>query len=260
MTTVSRAVFLGGVPAVLLLVVGFAQAMEAPGTESTTVQDTQLIQSPLTEHERTRAALWELSHEEWQRYRLLMAGIRGALSSEQISPIEVLGIHARDDAERQQYAERWAVMMREDAERVLAFQHAYDEAGRRLYPDETLIDVARLADRTRDTDRLQAGDRLLLFVRPDCSACDALLARVLARLDRVAGLDIYLTDIATGNEVAIRSWASGLGIQPEWVKTRRVTLNFDHGALTRIAPEHGDLPILIRRRGTSLTQVSGSVL
>ena len=47
-------------------------------------------------------------------------------------------------AERRRYAERWARMMRDDAERILAFQHAYDQAWRRLFPAEPLIDPAQL--------------------------------------------------------------------------------------------------------------------
>ena len=69
---------------------------------------------------------------EWQRYRQLMQGIRGSISPETISPIEVLGIHARDEAERQRYADAWASAMHEDVDRILAFQRAYDEAGKRL--------------------------------------------------------------------------------------------------------------------------------
>ena len=57
------------------------------------------------------ARLWGLSETEWRRYKQLMQGIRGSISPSTISPIEVLGIHARDDAERQRYAEVWALSL-----------------------------------------------------------------------------------------------------------------------------------------------------
>ena len=97
-------------------------------------------QTPLTSSERARAQSWGLSEIEWQRYRSLLQGIRGSVSPATLSPLEVLGIHARDDAERTRYAEQWAIAMRDDAERILAFQRAYDEANRRLFPDTPLID------------------------------------------------------------------------------------------------------------------------
>ena len=226
----------------------------------TKAQQSALDWSDITANERARAEVWRLSADEWHRYRSLMEGIRGSISPGTISPIEVLGIHARDDAERRRYAEQWAMMMREDAERILAFQHAYDQAGRLLYPTETLIDVARLPDRDDDPQTLLATDRVLLFARPDCAACDAIVARLLAKLDRVAGVDIYLAGIAAGDDGAIRDWATAHGIQPEWVRTRRVTLNFEGGALEKLGPVTSELPVVMRRRGGAVTPLPGAAL
>ncbi len=258
----NRAFFLATVGAMLWLIAGPSWAADPADTQSgkTTTSVTVLERTPLTEHERARAGLWGLSAEEWQRYRTLMEGIRGSISPGTISPIEVLGIHARDETERRKYAEQWAVMMREDAGRILAFQQAYDDAGRRLYPHETLIDVARLPEQTDGGEGLRRTDRVLLFARPDCAACDALLARVLARLDRLDGVDVFLTGIPAGDEGAIRNWAIERGIRPEWVTARRVTLNFEGGALARVAPGRDELPVLMRRRGGSVTPLSGSAL
>ena len=89
-----------------------------------------------------------------------MQGIRGSISPSTISPIEVLGIHARDEAERRRYAEEWARIMYEDAGRILAFQQAYDEAVKRLYPHQPLIDVSRLPGKSAEKPEHQATDRL----------------------------------------------------------------------------------------------------
>ena len=64
--------------------------------------------TPLSPTDKARATIWDLSDTEWRRYRSLMDGIRGSISPATLSPIEVLGIHARDEAERRRYAERWA--------------------------------------------------------------------------------------------------------------------------------------------------------
>ena len=237
-----------------------AAESRAGQSTSTNVNQSALEWSDFTANERARAEVWGVSATEWDRYRSLMEGVRGSISPATISPIEVLGIHARNDAERRRYAEQWAVMMREDAERILAFQHAYDQAGRLLYPSESLIDVARLPDRAESEQALIATDRVLLFALPDCAACDAILSRLLAKLDRVAGVDVYLVGVAAGDEGAIRDWATARGIQPEWVRTRRVTLNFDGGALERLVPGQSELPYLMRRRGESVTPLPRSAL
>lgn len=254
--------FGAGVITALLLGASLCQATERNRNETArTLTSTSADASvALSENERTRAAYWHLSPEEWQRYRSLMDGIRGSVSPATLSPLEALGIHARDDAERRRYAEQWAVMMREDAERILAFQHAYDEAGQRLFPHETLIDLGRLPGRTSSPEALQLTDRLLLFVRPDCAACETLLARALARIDRVSGVDVFLAGIQVGDDAAIRAWAVDRGIPPEWVNQQRVTLNFEGGVLERVAPGRDELPMLFRRRGDSMMPLARSAL
>ncbi|EAQ95722.1 TIGR03759 family integrating conjugative element protein [Congregibacter litoralis] len=244
-----------GLIVALLLGAGISEGSDPSQTAAvrTGTHDSGVLRTPLTEQERTRAAYWRLSESEWRRYRSLMDGIRGNISPSSLSPIEALGIHARDDAERQRYAEQWATLMREDAKRVLAFQQAYDTAGQRLFPAETLIDYDRLPDPTAKRDALWSHDRLLLFLRLDCRACEAVLARALARIDQVAGVDVFLIGIAADDDAAIRAWASDRGIRPDWVNAQRVTLNFGDSVLERIAPHGAEIPLIVRRRGDTLT-------
>ena len=205
--------------------------------------------SVLSDSELVRARTWNLSEVEWQRYQQLMQGIRGSISPETISPIEVLGIHARDQAERQRYAERWAQTMHEDAENILNFQHAYDAAIRRLYPGEYLIDPSRLPEPSEKNGSLEPGDRVLFFTRVACPVCDALFGRLIQKIDAIAGIDIYLSGEHGGDDEAVRDWAKDHAIKPEWVRTRRVTLNHDAGALEQLTHGKGEVPSLMRLRG-----------
>ena len=239
-----------------------ANANEPIETDTTQSQITGTVdvKTPLLPIEKARAEVWGLSETEWRRYRSLMEGIRGSISPSTISPIEVLGIHAEDAAERNRYAEIWARMMREDVARILAFQHAYDEAGRRLFPGEQLIDPNRFPQNNPKSLDLSSEDRVLFFTRPDCPSCDWLLARLLNHVDEVAGIDIYLADVDPGDEAAVRAWASERGIRPEWVKHRKVTLNFDAGALDRLTGGQALVPVLMRRRGDDIEPLSASAL
>jgi integrating conjugative element protein (TIGR03759 family) len=216
--------------------------------------------SDLSDSERTRARTWNLSEPEWQRYRQLMQGIRGSISPGTISPIEVLGIHARDEAERQRFAERWAQTMHQDAERILAFQHAYDEAIRRLYPGERLIDPDRLPEPSEKTGSLEPGDRVLFFTRAECPACDALFGRLIQKIDAIAGIDVYLMGDGNANDQYVREWARQQGIEPKWVHTRRVTLNHDAGALDQLTHGEGQVPYLMRLRGEAVSQLRAADL
>ncbi len=229
------------------------------------INETGQARSSVTENnfsktDLDRARVWDLSEAEWRRYQQLMQGIRGSISPSTISPIEVLGIHARDEAERQQYAEAWARAMREDVDRILAFQRAYDTAVKRLYPNEPLIDIDRLPGKSSETNALQSTDRLLLFARPACPVCDLLIDKLLKRIDEVSGIDIYLTELTPSDDVAVRDWALHHQIKPEWVRSRRVTLNHDGGALEKLTSGKGEVPYVLRRRGEELSQLRASAL
>lgn len=228
-----------------------SQKIRTSRTETVRTDQTNLFRSDIA-----RAQAWGLSETDWRRYETLMQGIRGSVSPETISPLEVLGIHARDEGERRRYAELWVQAMWEDAERILAFQRAYVEAGRRLFPGVPLIDTSRLPEKVEQTSGLGPRDRVLFFTRPDCDACDALLVRLLGRIERIAGIDIYLAGIDPGDDQAVRDWAAQHGIDPEWVHTRKVTLNFEAGALAKLTDGKGAIPILMRRRGDDLAVLS----
>ena len=223
-------------------------------------RDSSATTNSLSETDMARAHVWELSETEWQRYQQLMQGIRGSISPSTISPIEVLGIHARDEAERQKYAEAWARAMREDVDRILSFQRAYDTAVKRLYPNEPLIDIDRLPGKSVETSALQSTDRLLFFARPACPVCDVMIDKLLKRIDEVSGIDIYLSELAPGDDAAVRNWASRHQIEPEWVRSRRITLNYDGGALKKLTNGQGEVPYLLRRRGEELSQLRASDL
>jgi len=191
-----------------------------------------------------------------------MLGVRGSVSPATLSPIEVLGIHARSTEERQRYAEQWAVMMREDAERILAFQWAYDDAQRRMFPNGLLIDPTVVNASKSDQDRAeklawQPADRVLFFTDTQCPTCDAVLERLVSQLKQFSGIDLYLIDVSAGEESRIREWATSKQIDPQWVNEHKVTLNIDAGARDRVAAHTGQqgrkLPVLVLRRGDQLT-------
>jgi integrating conjugative element protein (TIGR03759 family) len=250
---------------VLLLAIlspGWAPAVELSETQlkNTDTSDSMSASNRLAPSELARSRTWGLSETEWQRYKLLMQGIRGSISPSTISPIEVLGIHARNDDERRRYAEQWVRIMREDAGRILAFQRAYDAAGKRLYPNELMIDVGLLPDPNENDQILNANDRVLLFTRPDCLPCDALLNQLLKQIDRVSGIDFYIAGFEPGDDLAIRRWAVEHGIKPDWVRTRRVTLNHEAGVLERLTQGKAEIPYLMRRREGEISPLRASAL
>ena len=247
---------LAGLAMATLVTPAFGQSISTTTPKDTRAVPHDRTTTPLSATEGERSDAWRLSDTEWRRYQSLLLGIRGSVSPVHLSPIEVLGIHARDSAERRRYAERWARAMRDDAERILAFQHAYDAAAKRLFSGQTLIDVGKLRTLPQKTSELQADDRILFFTAVMCPACDAVLVKLLNHLDSVAGIDIYITDVSKTDDAVIRTWAEEHGIKAEWVRERRVTLNHEAGALKKIADGPVATPALFVRRNERLSKLA----
>ena len=136
----------------------------------------------------------DLNQDETERVAYLRTTIRHYLSDASLSPIEILGIHAETDQERDAYARRWAKVVYEDTKRVLAFQRAFDQAMRELTQSEPLIDVTKLPSHQDPKNELQPSDRLLLFVELDCQLCDEAASVALKTTEFINALDIYFVD------------------------------------------------------------------
>jgi len=272
----------------LLAVLLQAVSSQAQTRTSTTATERSAAQTKPTQvdsTDRTAAQYWGLSLDDYRRYRMLMEGIRGAVSDPRISPIEVLGIHARNDAERRQYAQAFARLVVEDSERILLFQAEYDRAIALLRP-RLLAQGAGPATRGADNRSaapaspspvaspratntslaggmsraisVAAGDRLLVFTREGCRDCDDLVRRAMPLALRGVVVDLYLVGARSGDEA--QRYARRLALDPAWINDRRVTLNVDDGAFTRALPQQRSLPALVRKRGDSFVQLAESDL
>lgn len=94
----------------------------------------------LNQNDLVQAQIWGLTPEEMQRAKLLLQGPRASFSVTNLSPIEALGIHARNDAERRKYAEMFARAFHQDVDRSLAWDRAFQQAMQTLYPNEPVVD------------------------------------------------------------------------------------------------------------------------
>ncbi|MFO1432933.1 MAG: TIGR03759 family integrating conjugative element protein [Candidatus Competibacteraceae bacterium] len=238
-----------------LALVGLAE------TGVTPVESSPTETSRLSASELERARQWGLTASEWRRYQTLLAGPRG-LWSPQLDPLMVLGIHAETEAERTRYADLAAQQEHARLSAELAFQRAYDRAMARRYAGEAVIDSTRLAAASASrVSAWQPGDRLLLFVRPDCTPCATLLARLLPRLraEPALTLDVYVALTGAADDDALRAWATGQQLPVDLVQARRLTLNHERGLLARLAPTAA-LPFLARQRAGTWQAVAAADL
>lgn len=184
----------------------------------------------------TQAQQWGLTDSEWQHYQQLRQGERG-IWSPGLDPLTTLGVEANNDAERQRYAELLARKEHQRVEKELAFQRAYDQAWKRLYPTLTPI-------------RSVVQPRLALFVSEKCPACET-LAQKLINDDRP--LDIWLVN-SRNDDASLQRWAQRQHIDMRKVDRGQITLNHDNGHWQRLGG--GKLPLLLEQQGEQWHPIS----
>ena len=244
----------------LVLVIGAECGATTPPkhTERSTTRlaDTQPTALEREQSDAHLARVWGLETTEYARYQRLMRGPRGAFSVPNISPLEVLGIHAETPGEQRRYAERLVQVLFEDTERVLAFQRAVDAAWQRLYPNAQMIDPSRLAANSGapSTTALSAK-RLVVFVSTRCASCRPVVSALLGLAQEggpTAGLDIYVID--TDDEASIRQYARTTGLDPTLVTRKRITLNKGRELFAKLGGER-QVPQVFVREGYGLVPV-----
>lgn len=240
---------------ILWLAVSSTLMTSAWGVESNTLQTsgTQAAKSTfadsrvqgamdrLSEEEKSQARQWMLSEEDWSKYKKIMAGPRG-IWSPGLDPITALGVMETDPAERRRYAEIWMRMEAKRAELELAFEVERMSASQQVLGNRPVVDNDKWVQQW-NADQNRRTHEVMLFVDPDCvDSCSRLFEEVLASTGtgEETRLNVYFPGGTSAEEIG--GWAKTVGIDPDIVKARKVTLNFDRGEYARYDISQSELP------------------
>ena len=233
-------------------------ALKTPGTETPVSRTIEL---------QTLAKRWGLDQEEYQRYLDLMRGPLGKWNPD-LDPLLALGMFAESPQEEQRYAELYAQQEFDLTGRTLRFQQAYRAAFERLFPNAKMLDHRLLAPYfahqqqksvMKDAKRIAQkrfvdGDRLLIFVPPNCRGCMQVISQLIGLLSSAqqSGVDVYVRDAQ--DDGAVRAWANAHAIKTDWLNDQNLTLNRDEGLLQRLKSQStvskaDAMPIFLKRNG-----------
>lgn len=189
-------------------------------------------------HQEDQASRWGITEQEWLKFEDIKKGPRGYWSPN-LDPLTTLGVEAETDAERQRYAEIQVRLEFERAEKELAYQRTYTAAFQRLYPGRLPIEnLGKTKASSVSTSTNQ--QRLTIFVRQNCSACDAQVKQL---QKTGTGIDIYMVD-SLNNDTAIRQWATKIGINPKLVLSKQITLNYGAKLWQQVGNKTDQLPVI----------------
>lgn len=222
---------------ILLGMMGLWIAQAKAEVSTSTIRNSANTSLNSQEAPDSRAQEWNLDRQEWQRYQSLMQGSRG-IYSPGLDPLTTLGIEARSDDERRHYAELQVQAEAQRTAKELAYQRAYDDAFKRLYPN--LLPIQPDGP-TSSGNAARGSGRLAVFVKADCAEC---AQRVKTLQTRGQEFDVYMVG-SQGDDARIRSWAIQANIDPTSVRSRKVTLNHDAGRWLSLGLG-GELPAVVR--------------
>lgn len=206
----------------MILIVSALIVSPVMGEPSPAHRSSQVVETRVDSVDVSPGARWGLSDEEWSRYKNLMEGPRGIWSPD-LDPISTLGIHARNDRERDKYAEMAVKLERARVQAELDFQYAYDDACVRLFGEQACNQVFV----SSQWDRLQWHGHL--------NAPTEGLRSVLAYASRNRiPLDLFIDGAKDDSE--IREWAVQMDVDPEKVLSGNITLNHNRGNVRSAVP------------------------
>lgn len=208
----------------------------------------------LTEAQLHEARVWELTEDEEKRYVLLMQNRSGVYyRGLRQTPIDVLGINARNETERNHFAELAA---RQEAQKVatnIAWNNAFHKAYNKLFANVPVVgefDKTPFSPMAYRPVTLDAGDTLFLFIKPD----DAIRTVLLTLMDAVnIAPDTRLHIMfLSADDSRIQQWANVNQIPRELVNDKKISLNHGELQFESIRTTRKTTPLLLlTRQGVS---------
>lgn len=192
-------------------------------------QDPNKLQ--LNEQQLHEAKVWELTPDEEKRYVLLMQN-RSKFYYQGLrqTPLDILGLNARNEAERNHFAELAAKQEAQKVAKNIAWNNAFYKAYNKLFANVPVVgdfDPSPFSPYNHKPVQIAPGDTLYFFIKPE----DAVTTILLVLMDAIENTpDTYLhVMLLESEDLAIQLWANKHQIPQHLVNNARITLN--HGDL-----------------------------
>jgi integrating conjugative element protein (TIGR03759 family) len=193
--------------------------------------DQELKNVRLTEQQIHEAAVWNLTADEEKRYVLLMQNRSGIYyRGLRQTPLDILGMNARTEAERNHFAEIAAKQEAQKVSKNIAWNNAFYKAYNKLFENVPVVgdfDPKPFSPYAHKPLHLDQGETLYFFIKPD-DAVKSVLMLLIEAVDTTpnARLNIMLLG---SDDLEIQQWANQQQIPQALVSNGRISLN--HGDL-----------------------------
>lgn len=184
--------------------------------------------TPLQMHE---SKVWGLTEEEEKRYVFLMNNRSSVYyKGLNLTPIDILGINARNEGERDRFAKLSAETEAQKVTKNIAWNNAFYKAYNQLFADVPVVgdfDPTPFSPAVYKPIELNQGDSLFLFITSDDPIKTILLALIDA-VNTTPNTRLNLM-ILHADDLSIQLWANKNQLPHALVLSGKITLN--HGEL-----------------------------
>lgn len=221
-------------------------------------EDQDVDKIKLTDEQKHEAKVWGLTEDEEKRYIALKDNkAKYFYEKSTKTPVDILGLNARNDKERNHFAKIAIVQETTRVARELAWNSAFKSASNSIYKNKPVIsnfDTTQYSPRKHQSVKLSNGDNLHLFVKkndPTVTLTSELISAI--ELNDKTKLSIYIID---GSENDVEMWASRNGIPLTLHKAGRVDLNIGKENYENLQVKNKNTPLLILSRGNVSSTVT----
>ncbi|HAT8647504.1 TPA: TIGR03759 family integrating conjugative element protein [Legionella pneumophila] len=201
----------------------------------------------LTEAQLHEAKVWGLTPDEEKRYVLLMQN-KSKFYYEGLrqTPIDILGLNARNETERNHFAELSARQEAQKVSKNIAWNNAFHKAYNKLFANVPVIgdfDPSPYSPYAHKPVQLSQGDTLYFFIKEQDSL-KTILLMLFEGIEQTPDTKLHLM-LLDMNDTAIQVWANQHQIPQHLVNSGRISLNHGELSYQSVRGNKKSLPLLL---------------
>ncbi|QDP72177.1 TIGR03759 family integrating conjugative element protein [Legionella israelensis] len=205
----------------------------------------------LSDTQKHEAKVWQLTEAEEKRYIQLMQSRSGVYyQGLRMSPIDILGLNARDDGEREHFAELAAIQEAQKVAQNIAWNNAFYQAYNKLFKDVPVVgdfDPSPYSPYAHQPIQLKSGERLYLFIKAE-DAVKTILMQLVDAVSRTPNTQLNLLFIDMDSD-AIQLWANRHQIPLALVNSQQITLHDGTQQYETLTVKKKHTPLLLLSNG-----------
>jgi integrating conjugative element protein (TIGR03759 family) len=181
----------------------------------------------LNDSQLHEAKIWDLTDSEENRYLQLMQSRSGLYyQGLHLTPLDILGLNARDDNERTHFSELAAKFEAQKVAQNIAWNNAFYQAYNKLFKDVPVIgkfDPGSYSPLSHHPIPLKPGNTLYFFIKKD-DAIKTILLMLIDAIQRTSQTQLNLLFLEM-DSLDIEKWSNKNQLPIELVNNKQITLS-----------------------------------